>query len=78
VNRWLSWRAGGRGEGDGRVLSRAREHSPRGPLAANTVAGAVSGWGAALEVSRRWGGRLPLSRILADAIGYGRDGAPSR
>jgi len=49
---------------------------PRGPLAANTVAGAVSGWGAALEVSRRWGGRLPLSRILADAIGYGRDGAP--
>ncbi len=49
---------------------------PRGPLAANTVAGAISGWGAALEVSRRWGGKLPLRRILADAIGYGRDGAP--
>jgi gamma-glutamyltranspeptidase/glutathione hydrolase len=49
---------------------------PRGPLAANTVAGAISGWEAALAISKRWGGRLPLSRILADAIGYGRDGAP--
>ncbi len=49
---------------------------PRGPLAANTVAGVVSGWQAALAVSRRWGGRLPLSRILADAIQYGRAGAP--
>lgn len=49
---------------------------PRGPLAANTVAGAISGWDAALAVSKRWGGRLPLSRILADAISYGRHGAP--
>ncbi len=49
---------------------------PRGPLAANTVAGAVSGWEAALAVGRRWGGRLPLSRILADAIEYARHGAP--
>jgi len=49
---------------------------PRGPLAANTVAGAISGWDAALAVSRRWGGRLPLGRILADAISYGRNGAP--
>ncbi len=49
---------------------------PRGPLAANTVAGAVSGWQAALEVSRRWRGRLPLRRTLADAIHYGRSGAP--
>ena len=40
----------------------------RGPAAALTVAGAVSGWQAALEVSRRWGGRLPLSRLLQDAI----------
>ncbi|MCH8154984.1 MAG: gamma-glutamyltransferase, partial [Proteobacteria bacterium] len=31
----------------------------RGVLAANTVAGAVSGWQAALEVSRDWGGRPP-------------------
>ena len=49
---------------------------PRGPLAANTVAGAVSGWEAALGVSRCWGGRLPLTRLLADAIGYARDGFP--
>jgi gamma-glutamyltranspeptidase/glutathione hydrolase len=49
---------------------------PRGPLAANTVAGVISGWNAALEVGRRWGGRLPLTRILADAIHYGRNGFP--
>ncbi|MEN8197516.1 MAG: gamma-glutamyltransferase, partial [Pseudomonadota bacterium] len=29
----------------------------RGPLAALTVAGAVSGWLAALEVSAQWGGK---------------------
>ena len=49
---------------------------PRGPLAANTVAGAISGWEGALAVSRRWGGRLPLGRILADAIEYARNGVP--
>ena len=48
----------------------------RGPLAANTVAGAVSGWDAALEVSARWGGRLPLSRLLEDAGVYAREGMP--
>jgi gamma-glutamyltranspeptidase/glutathione hydrolase len=46
----------------------------RGVLAANTVAGAVSGWQAALEVSRDWGGRLPLARLLEDATAYARDG----
>jgi gamma-glutamyltranspeptidase/glutathione hydrolase len=46
----------------------------RGPLAANTVAGAVSGWQAALEVSRDWGGGLPLPRLLEDAVTYARDG----
>lgn len=45
----------------------------RGPLAANTVAGAISGWNAALAVLP---GRLPLSRLLDDAIAYARDGAP--
>lgn len=45
----------------------------RGPLAANTVAGAVSGWQAALEHA---GGKLPLSRLLQDAIWYARNGAP--
>ncbi len=47
----------------------------RGGVAANTVAGTVSGWELALELSRsRLGGRMPLSRLLADAIHYARDG----
>lgn len=49
---------------------------PRGPLAANTVAGAISGWHTALQLSTRWGGQLPLPRILADAIHYARAGVP--
>ena len=67
------------GAGERATADFYRGHSsipPRGPLAANTVAGAISGWDAALAVSKRWGGRLPLSRILADAISYGRNGAP--
>jgi gamma-glutamyltranspeptidase/glutathione hydrolase len=40
----------------------------RGPLAANTVAGAVSAWKAAWDLSQRWGGRLPLTRIFEDAV----------
>jgi gamma-glutamyltranspeptidase len=40
----------------------------RGPLAANTVAGAVSAWAAAWEINAEWRGRLPLSRIVEDAI----------
>lgn len=39
----------------------------RGPLAANTVAGAVSAWAAAWEISRQWGGRLSLGRAFAAA-----------
>jgi len=47
----------------------------RGGDAAITVAGTVSGWDAALETSTRdWGGGVPLSRLLRDAIGYCRDG----
>ena len=47
----------------------------RGPLAANTVAGTISGWAQALAVSRdRWDGRLPLSRLLDDAIHYAERG----
>lgn len=47
----------------------------RGGDAAITVAGTVSGWQQALEISaREWGGSLPLSRVLADAITYARDG----
>jgi gamma-glutamyltranspeptidase/glutathione hydrolase len=46
----------------------------RGPWAANTVAGTVSGWAAALEISRRWGGRLPLDRLLGPAAELARAG----
>ncbi|MGB8410728.1 MAG: gamma-glutamyltransferase family protein [Gallionella sp.] len=47
----------------------------RGPLAANTVAGTVSGWERALEISRlRWNGRMPLSRLLSDAIHHAEGG----
>jgi gamma-glutamyltranspeptidase/glutathione hydrolase len=50
----------------------------RGALAANTVAGTVGGWALALELSRaRWGGRLPLTRLLEDAIHYARHGVPA-
>ncbi len=46
----------------------------RGPLAANTVAGAVSAWDAAWEVSRQWGGRMPLSRLFEDAMSLAENG----
>ena len=49
----------------------------RGPLAANTVAGTLSGWGAAYAYSQReWGGRLPFARLLESAIHYAREGFP--
>ena len=47
---------------------------PRGPLGALTAAGTASGWQAALEISAERGGKLPLARLLADAIGYAREG----
>lgn len=48
----------------------------RGALSALTVAGAVSGWAAALELSTARGGKLPLSRLLSDATHYARHGFP--
>ncbi|HXF87233.1 MAG TPA: gamma-glutamyltransferase family protein [Xanthobacteraceae bacterium] len=54
-----------------------RDHEtipPRGPLAALTVPGAVSGWMLALEMARAHGGRLPLDVLLAPAIRYAREG----
>ncbi|MHB8255009.1 MAG: gamma-glutamyltransferase family protein [Acidiferrobacter sp.] len=48
----------------------------RGPLAANTVAGTVSGWDLALEISRSWGKPLPLARLLEEAIAYADGGMP--
>lgn len=69
---------GAAGAGVNRELYGNRESIPwRGPLAANTVAGTLSGWGAAHEFSRReWGGRLPLARLLESAIHYAREGFP--
>ena len=47
----------------------------RGGVAANTVAGTVSGWDAAYRLSRRaLRGRLPFSRLLEDAIHYAEHG----
>ncbi|WP_250503234.1 MULTISPECIES: gamma-glutamyltransferase family protein [unclassified Caballeronia] len=49
----------------------------RGPLAANTVAGTVSGWDFAQRFSKNTlGGRLPVARLLEDAIHYAKAGIP--
>lgn len=48
----------------------------RGPLAALTVAGTVSGWELAFGLARQLGGKMPLSRLLADAIDYAIRGVP--
>lgn len=49
----------------------------RGASAALTLAGTVSAWERSLFISReRLGGRLPLSRLLADAVDYARNGVP--
>lgn len=53
-----------------------RATPPRGPLAALTTPGAVSGWAQALELSKALGGRLPLSDLLRDAIRHAREGCP--
>jgi gamma-glutamyltranspeptidase/glutathione hydrolase len=46
----------------------------RGPLAALTSAGTVSGWQQALQISSGWNKALPLSRLLAPAIEQARHG----
>jgi gamma-glutamyltranspeptidase/glutathione hydrolase len=48
----------------------------RGGVAANTVAGTISGWALACEAAREAGGRLPLARLLADATHYAKAGIP--
>jgi len=51
----------------------------RGPLAALTVPGAVSGWALACEISRSLEGRMPLDVLLDRAIRQAREGyTPSR
>ncbi len=58
---------------------KAQDHDSipsRGPLAALTVAGAVSGWAKAFEHSRNaWDGRLPMARLMEDAIYHAENGA---
>ncbi len=46
----------------------------RGPGAANTVAGTVAGWALALQGDT--GHRLPLARLLEDAVHHARAGVP--
>lgn len=46
----------------------------RGPLAALTVPGAIGGWAEALAVAAELGGRMPLGRLLEEAIGYAEGG----
>ena len=49
----------------------------RGPLAANTVAGTLSGWSKAYEYSvNRMNGKIPFSRLLESAIAYAEHGFP--
>ncbi|MFM8510024.1 MAG: gamma-glutamyltransferase family protein, partial [Betaproteobacteria bacterium] len=50
----------------------------RGGTAALTVAGTVSGWGAAHRLSQQsLGGRMPLTRLLADGIHFAHSGMPT-
>nr|WP_244670004.1 gamma-glutamyltransferase family protein [Kaistia sp. 32K] len=46
----------------------------RGPDSALTVAGAISGWHTAFELSQSLGGRLDRPTLLANAIAHARDG----
>jgi gamma-glutamyltranspeptidase/glutathione hydrolase len=58
-----------------RELYREHETIPaRGPLAALTVPGAISGWALALEAAKAAGGKLPLGTLLGHAIRHAGDG----
>ena len=46
----------------------------RGPDAALTVAGAVSGWALAAEIAEALGGRIPRRELLADAVRRAKEG----
>ncbi len=46
----------------------------RGPLAANTVAGTISGWAEVIKINQEIGGKLPLSRLLEDAVWSAENG----
>ena len=76
LGRVRAFMAAGRAGSDARhELYREYESVPaRGPLAALTVPGAISGWSLALEAARAHGGRLPLSELLAPAIRHASEG----
>ncbi len=46
----------------------------RGPRAANTVAGTIAGWGEVLRLNTEYGGTLPLSRLVEDAVWHAENG----
>ena len=46
----------------------------RGALAALTMAGAVSGWQKALEMSEEWQQKIPLKILLSNAINHAKSG----
>ena len=60
-----------------RAAGHQREIPRRGPLAANTVPGAVDGWWQAWEFSRdALDGRRPFAALLSDAVSQAKDGFP--
>ncbi|GIT47332.1 MAG: hypothetical protein Ct9H300mP13_1280 [Gammaproteobacteria bacterium] len=68
---------GAAAKGVNAAIYRAAGHTAipsRGGQAALTVAGAVAGWQEAYALAKEWGGRLPLQRLLEEAIHYARDG----
>lgn len=48
----------------------------RGAFAANTVAGTLSGWDAALALSAKYEGKMSLDHLFARAIHYAENGFP--
>jgi len=67
--------AGRAGANARQELYREHDRIPgRGPLAALTVPTAVAGWSLALEVAHAFGGRMPLSDLLASAIRHATEG----
>ena len=69
--------AGRAGEHARPELYREYETIPsRGPLAALTVPGAISGWMLALEAAKALGGALPLKVLLGHAIRQAGEGTP--
>lgn len=82
---WLVRPAGGRASGiracgasgggvNAQLYSGQTAIPARGPEAANTVAGAVSGWDLALQTAQQWGGGLSRQRLLEDAIWHAKNG----